>query len=113
MIDTTGDHLDLDNLENRKKFDQIAQKVRNESQLKFLDLCRSSFQPGQIFAENSSKPSSTSMRKLSSKYGSAIAVDIVWFFEMNGRQFDWIKKPHEVGVFDTTKCYYVVFYKEQ
>lgn len=38
-------------------------------------------------------------------------MEAIWFFEMNGRQFDWIQKPYEIGVFDTNKCYYVVFYK--
>jgi hypothetical protein len=37
--------------------------------------------------------------------------EAIWVFEMIGRQFEQVKNPLEIGVLDTNKCFYIIFYK--
>jgi len=37
--------------------------------------------------------------------------DAIWQFEILGRRFEQIENPLKVGVLDSAKCYFVVFFK--
>lgn len=38
--------------------------------------------------------------------------DAIWQFEISGKKFEQVEDPLKVGVFDSQKCYFVVFYRQ-
>jgi len=38
--------------------------------------------------------------------------DAIWEYEIIGRQFEQIKNPLSIGVFESSKCYFIVFIKD-
>lgn len=38
--------------------------------------------------------------------------DAIWVFEIIGRKYEQIENPLKLGVFDSSKCYYIVFLKD-
>lgn len=44
------DHLDFDELEKKRSYNEILVEVREKAQEKFISMCRSEFNPLQIFA---------------------------------------------------------------
>ena len=38
--------------------------------------------------------------------------DAIWQFEIIGRKFEQVENPLKVGVLESGKCYFIVFYKQ-
>lgn len=68
-----------------------------------MTLVRSKFAPFEILAEikQGQEESKTDVE----------SYEAIWVFEMIGRQFEQVKNPLEIGVLDTNKCFYIIFYK--
>ena len=46
-----------------------------------------------------------------SKVGAIGEFDAIWQFEILGRKFEQVENPLKIGVLESQKCYFLVFYK--
>ena len=104
----TSNFVDLEEKKEQNKFKDNAIKDRNEQQEKFMDQTKTSFDPLQMLQQNAFDAlQKRAINKARAEF------DAIWMFEISGKRFVQILNPLSVGVFESQKCYFVIFYKNE
>lgn len=73
-----------------------------------MEKIRSNFSPLCILQQDEQKKFTLGQPQPSAEF------DAIWQFEiLSLRKFEHIENPLKVGVFESQKCYFVVFFKDQ
>ena len=99
--------FDLEEVNEKTKFlDQISQ-ARFISQKEFLAKIRATFNPLRLLQSERKTTAKVEPKNSTWREG----FDAIWVFEINNRKYEQIENPLNLGVFDSSKCYYIVFRK--
>ena len=98
-------NIDLEEQKEKNRFISTMVQARQIQQQRFLSKIRSNFNPLRILQ----KDRKLVIHREDSQSRKEEVFDAIWVFEIIGRKYEQIENPLKLGVFDSAKCYYVVF----
>ena len=100
------DQLDLEEVKEKKQFVNSMVQSRQIQQQKFLSKIKAQFNPLRILQLDRKSVLAGEEQKSGKK-----EFDTIGVWEIDRRRYTEITNPLKLGVFDSAKCYYVVFRK--